>query len=50
MIAGGCHCREIRYQAEGQALTHACGITRIVGDTPVRRWSAGRCTRKARSW
>jgi hypothetical protein len=46
MVTGGCHCGAIRYQAEGEALTHALCHCTVVGGTPVRRWSAGRCTRK----
>ena len=48
-ITGGCHCGAIRYQAEGEPIITRCAIARIVGATPARRWSAGRCTRWTRS-
>jgi hypothetical protein len=48
-ITGGCHCRAIRYQAEGEALTTRCVMARMVGGTPVRRRLARRCNRKVQS-
>ena len=42
MIAGGCHCGAIRYQAEGEALTHAlchCTDCRRHAGAPMVGWT-----------
>jgi hypothetical protein len=42
MITGGCHCGAIRYQAEGQALTHAlchCTDCRRHAGAPMVGWT-----------
>jgi hypothetical protein len=41
-LAGGCHCRAIRYEAEGQALTHAlchCTDCRRHAGAPMVGWT-----------
>jgi hypothetical protein len=41
-ITGGCHCGAIRYQAEGEALTHAlchCGDCRRHAGAPMVGWT-----------
>jgi len=41
-ITGGCHCGAIRYQAEGEALTHAlchCTDCRRCAGAPMVGWS-----------
>ena len=42
MITGGCHCGAVRYQAEGQALTHAlchCMDCRRHAGAPMVGWT-----------
>jgi hypothetical protein len=42
MITGGCHCGSIRYQAEGEALTHAlchCTDCRRHAGAPMVGWT-----------
>ena len=42
MITGGCHCGTIRYQAEGEALTHAlchCTDCRRHAGAPMVGWT-----------
>jgi hypothetical protein len=42
MITGGCHCGAIRYQAEGEALTHAlchCTDCRRHAGAPIVGWT-----------
>ena len=42
MIAGGCHCGAIRYEAEGDAITHAlchCTDCRRHAGAPVVGWT-----------
>ena len=42
MITGGCHCGAIRYQAEGEALTHAlchCTDCRRHAGAPMVGWT-----------
>jgi hypothetical protein len=42
MVTGGCHCGAIRYQAEGEALTHAlchCTDCRRHAGAPMVGWT-----------
>ena len=48
MITGGCHCGAIRYQAEGEALTHAlchCTDCRRHAGAPLVGWTMYRTAR-----